>query len=34
MYKLEVLFAEPAHATPSISRNILILIKYNEQEIQ
>lgn len=34
MYKLDVLFAEPCHAAQSISRNILILIKYNKQGIQ
>jgi len=28
--KLYVLFVEPGHATPSISRNILILIKHNK----
>jgi len=34
MYKPDVLFAELGHATPSISRNILILIEYNKQGIQ
>jgi hypothetical protein len=34
MHKQDVLFAEPGHATLSISRNILILIKYNKQGIQ
>jgi hypothetical protein len=34
MYKLDIFFAELSQATPSISHNILILIKYNKQGIR